>query len=58
MHKLKRLREEERMWPERKEEKKSVILRKVWEKVVSNTEEVSRHKCHKAERGLGQNHWV
>lgn len=58
MHKLKRLREEERMWSERKEEKKSVILRKVWEKVVSNTEEVSRCKCHKAERGLGQNHWV
>lgn len=58
MHKLKRLREEERMWPERKEEKKSVILWKVWEKVVSNTEEVNRRKCHKAERGLGQNHWV
>lgn len=48
MCKSRRLREEERMWLERKEN--TVILKKVWEKKVSSTEEVSI-LC-KGERGI------
>ena len=56
MQKFRRLREEERICLERKEN--SVILQKVWEKTVASTEEVSRLRCCKGERGMRQNNWA
>lgn len=52
MHKFRRLMEEDRMWPERREENQNiVILRNIWEK-ISSTKEVSKLRCCKGERGL------